>query len=245
MGALIQPLFLLTLRGLLTRRRSLLMLLLALSPVAVALLVRLVGRPPDPERLELNLLDGLVVRSILPLVALVFGTAAIGSELEDGTAVYLLVKPIPRWLIVAAKLLAAGGLTAVLVAPAALVTGLAIAGDQSGGARIAFAYAAASVAGAFLYAAVFLAASLATGRALIIGLGYTLLWEGLLAGLFAGSRAFSIRQYTIGIAGILDPARIRPQLDALTTLGLSTTVLVVAMALATRWLSGYQVRAAE
>ena len=121
MASLIQPLLMLTLRGLLTRRRSVLMLLLALSPILVALLIRIAGRPPDPARLELNVLDGLVVRTILPLVALVFGTAAIGSELEDGTAVYLLVKPIPRWLIVAAKLLAAGGLTALLVAPAALV----------------------------------------------------------------------------------------------------------------------------
>ena len=245
MASLIQPLLMLTLRGLLTRRRSVLMLLLALSPILVALLIRIAGRPPDPARLELNVLDGLVVRTILPLVALVFGTAAIGSELEDGTAVYLLVKPIPRWLIVAAKLLAAGGLTALLVAPAALVTGLAIAGDQGGGARIALAYAAATIVGAFLYSAIFLAVSLATGRALIIGLGYTLLWEGLLAGLFAGSRAFSVRQYTIGVAGILDPARISAQLDPVTTVGLSTTALIVAVVLASRWLGAWQVRAAE
>ena len=46
-------------------------------------------------------LDGLVVRIVLPLVALVFGTAALGSELEDGTAVHLLTKPIRRWPIVA------------------------------------------------------------------------------------------------------------------------------------------------
>ena len=39
----------------------------------------------------------------MPLVALIFGTAAIGSEIEDGTAVYLIVKPIPRWRIVAGQ----------------------------------------------------------------------------------------------------------------------------------------------
>ena len=41
----------------------------------------------------------------MPLLALVFGTAALGSELEDGTAVYLMIKPdalaggscSPRW----------------------------------------------------------------------------------------------------------------------------------------------------
>ena len=242
---MIETILRLTLRNLLNRRRSILMLLLSLSPILIALLVRVAGRPADPVRIETNVLDGLVVRTVLPLVALVLGTGAVGSELEDGTAVYLLAKPVPRWKITAAKLLAAGGLTAALVAPAALVTGLVIGGDQGGGAGVAGAYALAMVVGSFLYAAVFLAASVATGRALIIGLVYTLLWEGLLAGLFAGSRAFSIREYTIGIAGMIAPARIQPPLDPVTTIVGTVVVLVVAVVLATRWLSTYQVRAAE
>ena len=242
---MIDTIFRLTLRSLLNRRRSLLMLLLALSPVLIALLVRVAGRPADPVRLELNLLDGMVVRTVLPLVALVLGTGAMGSEMEDGTAVYLLTKPIPRWMITVAKLIAAGGLTAALVAPAAMVTGLIVAGDQGDGAGIAIAYAAATVAGSFMYAGVFLAVSLATGRALVLGLCYTLIWEGLVAGLFAGSRAFSIREYTVGIAGILHPERIRPQLDPVTTIVGTVGVLVVAFALTTRWLAGYQIRTAD
>ena len=54
------------------------------------------------------LLEGLTVTTVLPLVALVYGTAALGAEIEDGTAVYLLAKPIPRSRIIFAKLL--GGL---------------------------------------------------------------------------------------------------------------------------------------
>lgn len=235
----------LTVRSLLSRRRSVLMLLLALSPLLIALLVRLAGRDANPVRIEINVLDGLVVRTVLPLVALVLGTGALGSELEDGNAVYLLTKPVPRWMVIAAKLIAAGGVTAALMAPSVLATGLILAGDQGGGARIAFAYAAATIVGSFLYTAVFVAASIATGRALIFGLVYTLLWEGLLAGLFAGSRSFSIREYTIGIAGLLDPERIKPPLDALTTLAGTIGVLSVAFILATRWLASYQVRAAE
>ena len=136
-GALdaIDAIFRVTVRNLLSRRRFALMLLLALSPVLIAFLVRVAGRPPDVDVLTLNVLDALVVRTVLPLVALILGTAAVGSELEDGTAVYLLAKPVPRWAIIAAKLLAAGGLTALLIAPATLVTGLIMAGDQSGGAR--------------------------------------------------------------------------------------------------------------
>ena len=242
---MIEAILRLTVRSLLNRRRSVLMLLLALIPVFIALLVRLAGRDANPVRIEVNILDGLVVRTVLPLIALVLGTAAMGSEIEDGTVVYVLTKPVARWRIVIAKLLAAGGLTAALTAPAVLVTGLLVAGDQGGGAQIAVAYAIASVIGSFLYSAVFLAASVATGRALIIGLVYTLLWEGLLAGLFAGTRAFSIREYTIGIAGILDPDRIHPPLDAATSIVGAVGALVVALLLATRWLTSFQVRSAD
>lgn len=234
-----------TLRGLVNRRRILVMALLAVSPVVIALLVRLAGRDADPVRIEVNVIDGLVVRTVMPLVALVLGTAAMGAELEDGTAVYLLAKPVPRWVTVAAKLAAAAGLTVALIVPSVVVSGLVLAGDQGGGARVAAAYGVATAVGSVLYAALFLALSVATGRALIIGLVYTLLWEGLLAGLFAGSRAFSIREYTIGIAGFLDPVRIRPPVDALTAIGGSVAVLALSVALASYWLAGYQVRAAE
>ncbi len=68
-------------------------------------------------------MDRLVIRTLLPLVALVFGTAALGSELDDGTAVYLLAKPIARWRIVAAKVIVAAGLAAAVTAPAAFIAG--------------------------------------------------------------------------------------------------------------------------
>ncbi len=86
-----------TLRGLLGGGGRCLMLLLAALPVLMALLVRLADGRPRARR---PILDTLLIRTVLPLVALVFGTAALGSELEDGTAVYLMVKPVPRWRIV-------------------------------------------------------------------------------------------------------------------------------------------------
>ncbi len=240
------PLVTVTLRGLLSRRRFVLMLLLALIPLLIALLIRLVGRPPDPERLAATLLNNLVLATILPLTALVFGTAAIGSEIEDGTAIYLLVKPISRVWIVAAKLIAAAGLTIVLIVPIAVVSGLLVAGDQGGGAGLTMAFAAGLIVAAILYSAIFVALSVLTGRALIIGLVYTLVWEGLLAGLFDGTRVLSVRQYAIEIAALLDPSgRINANLDAVTAVGMSVLVLVVAFAFASWRLAVYQVRNAE
>ena len=110
-----------TLRALLGRRRTILMLLLAGVPVLLGLLVRANG---SGVRDVGATLDGLVVRVVLPLVALVFGTAALGSELEDGTAVPLLTKPIRRSTIVLAKIGVAGTLTATLLVPSTVIAGL-------------------------------------------------------------------------------------------------------------------------
>ncbi len=111
--SVVAPIVDVTLRGLLSRRRMILLILLVGLPVLIGLLVRVSGGRPDADRV----LDTLVVRTVMPLVALIIGTAAIGSEIEDGTAVYLMVKPIARWKIALAKILVAVGLTAVLVIP--------------------------------------------------------------------------------------------------------------------------------
>jgi len=88
------PIAALTLRSLLDRRRFWLMVLLAGVPVLIALIGRTFGGSMRGE----EIFDPLVVSTVLPLVALVFGTAALGSEMDDGTIVYLLTKPIRRLL---------------------------------------------------------------------------------------------------------------------------------------------------
>ena len=91
----------LTLRAVAGRRRTLLIALLAWLPVLLGILVRVGGGRPDAP----PILDALVIRTVLPLVALVVGTGAIGSEIEDGTLVFQLVKPVPRWVTAFAKAL--------------------------------------------------------------------------------------------------------------------------------------------
>ena len=88
------------------------------------------------------LLDGLVVTILLPLLALVYGTAALGAEIEDGTAVYLLAKPVSRAKIILGKLLAAWVLTSVTVLVSALVAGaIGLAGRARPGLLLGFGIA--------------------------------------------------------------------------------------------------------
>jgi ABC-2 type transport system permease protein len=230
-----------TLRALLGRRRTILLLLLAALPILVGLLARLGSSEPD----EFGVLDALMLRTILPLTALVFGTAALGAELDDGTGVYLLTKPIPRWQIVLAKLLVAGGLTAVLTAASTLVAGVLLS-DGGGSLALTAALTAAVALGGFVYVAAFLAVSVLTSRALVVGLFYVLIWEAALGGLLAGTRILSIREATTAVAAALAPAG---AIDA--DLGLSSAailvvvVLVGGFALASTRLASFQVRAAE
>jgi ABC-2 type transport system permease protein len=241
------PIVAVTLRGLLGRRRTLLMILLVALPVLIGLLVRLADSRMDVDRV----LDAMLVRTVLPLVALVMGTAALGSELEDGTAVYLIIKPVPRWRIVAAKMFVAAGLTAALIVPSAVLTGLLIAGTGPAlGTTASFAVAAA--VGGSAYACAFVGLSAYTSRALVIGLAYTMIWEGVLAGLLEGTRFLSIRQATLGIAnGLSSPqagfvAGADPgPLDLGLSLGIVVVAMVAAFVLGSIRLARFEIRGAD
>jgi ABC-2 type transport system permease protein len=233
-----------TARALVGRRRSLLMLLLAGAPVLLALLVRLGGRGSSGTAL-VSALDGLLVTTVLPLVALVFGTAALGSELDDGTAIHILTKPIPRWSIVVPKLLVAGGLTAVLLVASTILTGALLGGGTSRGTAITVAFAVAIAIGSFVYASIFLALSAATSRGLIIGLGYSLLWEGVLAGALPGTQLLSVHEYVRGIAAAIAPAGTLTSIVGNQGFIAAAVALVAITALASLRLGVYEVRGAE
>lgn len=231
-----------TLRGLLGRRRMLLMLLLVALPVLVGLVIRLGGGRTDAA----EILDTLVVRTVLPLVALIIGTATIGSEIEDGTAVYLLVKPVPRWRIALAKLAIAAGLTAALVVPPTLLTGFLVGGTSSESLGVTLGFAVAVLAGGIAYACAFTTLGAWTTRALVIGLAYTLIWEGVLAGLLEGTRFLSIRQATLGVAAALtgeDPG-VAPLAPAVAA-GIIVVVVIGSFVLTTVALNRFQVRSAD
>ncbi len=230
----------LTLRGLMGRRRLFLMLLLAAIPVVLGVLVQLRGGRADVERV----LAILVVQTVMPLVALILGTASLGPEIEDGTAVFLLTKPIRRWLVALAKIVVAVGITALLVVPVTILTGLLVGGLRPESLTTTVAFAVACLAGGGAYAAVFVALSTMTGRALIIGLVYVLIWEGALGELLEGTRFLSIRQATLGIVAGLGGDVEKPLQVGVAAVVL--TVAILASLLLTSWrLARFEVRAGD
>ncbi|HEY6609220.1 MAG TPA: ABC transporter permease [Candidatus Limnocylindria bacterium] len=230
-----------TLRALLNRRRTLLLSLFGLLLVVVTVLYRL-GTPSASESLEVTvrLLADFGIGVLLPLVAVIVGTSALGSELEDGTIVYLLARPVPRWRIAIVKWLVAWVITCLLVAPAIFVAGVIGHGDV----QLALGFAVASVFGALEYTAVFVALSIITSRALIVGLAYVVVWEGFVAALFAGTRSISIRQHALAVAEALggNGAAGVAELELANALVLGTVVTVLAALLAVRRLANVELR---
>jgi ABC-2 type transport system permease protein len=230
-----------TLRALLNRRRTILLALLGVLLVAIVGLYTLSDPPPD-QALEVTreLLRSLAIGVLLPLVAVIVGTAVIGSELDDGTIVYLLARPVARWRIVIVKLLVAWLVVTLLVAPATLVAGLIGQDDPA----LAVGFAVATVVGALEYTAVFVALSLITSRALIVGLAYVVIWEGVVAGLFAGTRSLSVSQHVLAVAEALggtDAAGIA-ELALEVAIGALVIVTIGAVVLAVRRLETVELR---
>jgi ABC-2 type transport system permease protein len=144
---------------------------------------------------------GLGLGVLLPVVALVVGTGVLGSEIDDGTVVHILTKPLPRSTIVLSKLAVAATVTAATVA-----VPLFVAGALADGVRFGLALVLAGAVGAIAYSAVFVAISLLTRRPVLLGLVYVLVWEGLLAGFVPRTRVLSIQQYCVALADEIAPS---------------------------------------
>ena len=231
-----------TLRQLLSRRRTLLLLLLGGVLVLVAVVFRVAGEEARAIPFTSGLLSNLGVGTLMPLVALLFGTGAMGAEIEDGTAVFLLAKPLSRRTIVLTKLAVAAACAVALTCGPMLLAGLIAAGGLGDGLVIGLVAGAAI--GSVLYCAVFVALGLVTRRALVFGLTYVLIWEGLLASLFAGTQTFSIRQVTLAFAqaiGNIPKETLAAPVDLTTALVVGAAVLVGATLLAIRRLSAFEI----
>jgi ABC-2 type transport system permease protein len=206
-----------TLRGLLGRRRALLLLPLPLLLIGLAVLCRALDvRPSDWGE---PVLVGMGLAVVLPVIALIVGTGVLGSEVDDGTIVHILTKPLPRRDIILAKLGVAVAVTAVSSAVPLFVA--AVLADS---VRLGVALAVGAVVGSIVYSALFLLLSLVTRRPVLLGLAYILVWEDLLGNLISGTQKFSIEQYVITIADHIAPT-------ALLTAHVGLTLTIVMSAI--------------
>jgi ABC-2 type transport system permease protein len=223
-----------TVRQLLGRRRTVLLILLSALPVLLALAFR-AGNVTSIERFTRGSFDVIGLTILLPLVAILFGSGAFGAEIDDGTIVYLLAKPVRRVWVVLAKAVSATLMSVLLAVVSTAVAGwIEMVPAGSDGVAATEAQVVAMIVGSACYACLFLTVSLFTRRALVIGIGYMLVWEGALSSLLPGIANLSIRQYALGAsAAVFKLPGQQPSLTADTAFILSGVLVVAALVLAT------------
>ena len=175
----------LALQALLGRRRFFLLLAF---PVLLIALVTLITALTDGDA-AFEILPGLGYPLVLPLVAILAASSVLGPEVDDGSIVYLLSKPVSRYAVAISKWLVALAATLVAGSLAILIASL-ITGDAT---RAVAMFVGAVVAGT-AYSALFLAISSVTRHAVIASLMFVLIWESLLGNLFTGVAWLSIGQ---------------------------------------------------
>jgi len=241
----------LTFRQLFVRKRLIASVLLALAPVAVSVLFHRNGRNVgEPTAVFLQqLYELLVIGVILPLAAVIFATGAFGVDLEEGTIVHLLVKPLPRWQLVASRYVVAVIATLSVSLPAVILSWLVVGADRPE-ASVLLAMAAGVAAASLVYSAVFLPLGITSRRALVLGLLYIVVVEFLLARIAPGVRALSIGQYALGVSSALTatdsqvlgfPGVRGPQPLAMSTVWVMGSILLVGgLAVALRKITTFE-----
>lgn len=184
----------LTARAMLGRRRVLFLLILPALPLALAVIVR-ATTTVEPSWTT-DMLGGFVLSTILPLLGVIIGTGAIGPEIDDGSIVYLLAKPVSRPSIIRGKLVIAIGSIALFGVLPTLLTGVIMSGFAAG---IAVAYAVGALAAGIAYVSLFLLLAVLTRHAVIIGLIYALIWESLIGSAVPGAQTLSIQQWGMAV----------------------------------------------
>lgn len=167
------------------RRRGIVLLLIPAALLVLSVFVRIL----TDEEVGIDAAVGLGYTLALPLVALLAATAVLGPEVDDGSIVYLLAKPVSRHVIARSKFAAAWAATMALGALPLVAAGLVL--DWSEPGRALAVGVSAAVAGT-VYTALFLAVAAFTRHAVVVGLLFALLWEGVFGSVFAGVRWLSI-----------------------------------------------------
>ena len=233
----------LTWRQSLAKRRWIIVVVLAALPVIMALVTRIYSGNEEPIVMVTEILQNLSVVVVIPVIALTLASSGFGAEVDDGTVVYLITKPISRVEIVATKLLVTSAICIVVTVGSTFATGL-IGLHHLDSTRLVVGFAVAAALGSFLYTAIFLALGLITRRGMLVGLIYLVVWEGTISQLFPGTRSLSVRQYMLAVTDAIstvDPIVHLAKIPTATAYQMSVILGVLAVALSIHRLRTFEV----
>ncbi len=229
----------LTRRSLLGRKRTLVLLLLPLALLALCTLARVLAGLDSDIAAELDgplapdLLGAFGITILMPLLTLIAGTGSIGPEIDEGSIVYLLAKPLNRYSIVVTKLVVAIAVVIAFGVVPIAISGVVLTGEIG---IVTVGFTLGALAAGVAYCAVFLLLAVVTRNAVVIGLIYALIWEGLVGGLVPGAQTLSIQQWSLAIVeAVLGDSARRLEVEAAVGLGTGLVLLTVVTVAATTY----------
>jgi ABC-type transport system involved in multi-copper enzyme maturation permease subunit len=179
-------------------QRSLICVAIAFLPALIGLAAAALTRRTSPAELAVHL-GFLQLQVILPVLALIAGSAAVAEEVEDRTITFLFTRPIPRPSLLFGRL---GAILVFLTALLAASTWALLAACATG--RVAGAPVDAAIveplllamlAGGVVYAGLFAVLGVFFKHPMIVGLAYTFAVEGFVANLPGGIQSCSLQFY--------------------------------------------------
>ena len=134
---------------------------------------------------------------VLPIVSLILGAAALGDERRHDTLSFLALRPMRRAMITTAKVVAAWLASFLVAGSGAVLLGI-IGGMRAERWDMIWPLLLMAAINTLGYAAVFVALGYVTERAVLIGLGFLLIWETAIASAIDGLTSASI--FRIGLS---------------------------------------------
>ena len=194
---------------------------------ALAVLLGLFARfDDDSSQAAANAISSYGLAILVPLAALWLGTSAVGDLVEDRLLVYLWLKPVSRWQLPLAAILAVVSVVVPLTA-LPLTASAVVAGAND----VAWATLLASSLGALAYTGLFVAAGFWFRRAIWWGLAFVLIWENAVAYTAEGAARFTVVGWASSVLGLA------PDVDVQLEAGPAVVALVVLPAIAvSAWL---------
>lgn len=184
--------------------------------------------PLDPATSGADFVAGFGLTLFVPITTLVFASAVFGDLRDDGSMVYLWLRPVsPRLVVLAGYLSAVTVVLPVVVVPLALAAAL-----TGGGVEVISATIVAASLAVLTYGALFLCLGLRVQRALVWGLVYILLWEGFVAEAGVTPARLAIRTYAGSLLAAVSDTEWRGTTTVSTPAAVLVPLVVIVVALA-------------
>ena len=181
------------LKQLITKGRLIGITIIGLLPIFLGWVIG--RRSDDPLEAGVGFISYMGLSILIPIVALIFASASLGDTREDGTLVYLWLRPISRLSVSTGAW--AASITIALPLTVIPITISAILLDA--GNSVVTATIITSILAVLAYSGLFVTLGLIVKNPVLWGLAYIFIWEAIVASFAKPAAALAVSGYSRAI----------------------------------------------